>query len=144
MKKYNLKTNLGNEISAVIENDELIYGVTAIMIGCKSSYHSICIEGKQEEYVIHPLTQEKLDIIAIDDDKLYDNAEMLVPLHIQEHYNLAEKYDLKFKQVVAPYFRGKDEEEIRDGVETQFRRSIIAVVKNNCKYLCVDAKKKNM
>lgn len=142
MKKYNLKTNLGNEISTIIENDELIYGVTTIMIGLQSTYHEKCKEGKLEEYTFHPLTNEKMDIIALNDEKLYDNAIMLVPLHIQAHYILALKYDLKFKQVVAPYFYGKDEEKIRDNVETQFRRSIIAVIKNEDKYLCVDAKKR--
>lgn len=82
MKKYNLKTNLGNEISTIIENDELIYGVTAIMIGLQSTYHEKCKEGKLEEYTFHPLTNEKMDIIALNDEKLYDNAIMLVPLHI--------------------------------------------------------------
>lgn len=143
MEKFNLKTNLGNDIVAVLQNKELIYGVTAIMIGLKTSYYECYKEGLIEnEYVIHPLTNEKLDIIAVDNKELENNAVMMVPAHIQLHFDLAKKYNLKFKQVVAPYFLGKDNEAIRQDVETQFRRSIIAVVKDNDKYLCVRAKKR--
>lgn len=50
------------------------------------------------------------------------------------------KYKIKTnleKEIVAPYFLETDD-------ETQFRRSIIAVVKEtkNEKYLCVEAKKR--
>lgn len=50
------------------------------------------------------------------------------------------KYKIKTnleKEIVAPYFLETDD-------ETQFRRSIIAVVKDtkNEKYLCVEAKKR--
>lgn len=138
-----LKTNLGREIVADLQCEELIYGVTAIAIGCKSKYYPACKEGvNQEEYVIHPLTNEKLDILALNDDKLNEQAIMLVPAHIQQHFQLAQKYNLRVKQVVAPYCLGEADEKIRPEVETKFRRSIVAVVKDNKtnKYLCVDSK----
>ena len=145
MKKYILKTNLENEIIAVLNFDELIYGVTAVIIGCNSKYHKPSKEGViDSEYALHPLTGEKLDIIAIDDSSLENEAVMMVPAHIQDHFELAKKYKLKFKQVVAPYFLGINEETPKDNVETVFRRSIIAVIKDNesDKYLCVSAKKR--
>ena len=144
MEKFNLKTNLGNNTVALLQDNELIYGVTALMIGCESSYHSKCIEGRIDEYALHPITNEKIDIIAVDNEMLKDMAIMMIPAHIQEHFNLAKKYNLRFKQVVAPYFLGVGDETPRADVETQFRRSVIAVVRNpkTNQYLCVDAKKR--
>ena len=70
---------------------------------------------------------------------------MLVPAHIQEHFELAKKFNLPYKQVVAPYFKGTGEESINPNVETKFRTSVIAVIKNeeDNTYLCVDALKRN-
>ena len=145
MKKYIIKTNKGNDFVAVLQDNELIFGVTAIMIGCKTSYHTPCKAGKiMNEYAIHPLTGEKLDIVAVDEKMLENFAIMMVPAHNAEHFNLAKKYNLRFKQVVAPYFLGKEDEAINPQAETQFRRSVIAVVKDNKtnKYLCVKANKR--
>lgn len=145
MKKYTLKTNLGSNITALLQDEELIYGVTAIMIGTNTAYHIPCAEGKiKNEYTYHPITKEKLDIIAINNKMLEEMAIMLVPAHIQEHFNLAKKYNLNYKQVVAPYFFGQDEEAINPNVKTQFRRSVIAIIKDvkTNKYLCVNAKKR--
>lgn len=144
MREFYIKTNLGCELIAVLQNDELFYGVTSIMIGCDTSYHDSCKEGLVNEYAIHPITKEKLDIIAVNNDMLREKALMLVPAHIKEHFDLAKMYNLRFKQVVAPYFLGVNQEKPREGVQTQFRRSVIAVVKDpkTNKYLCVDAKKR--
>lgn len=145
MKKYTLKTNLGSNITALLQDEELIYGVTAIMIGTKTTYHIPCSVGLiKNEYTFHPITNEKLDIVVVDNKMLEEMAIMLVPAHIQEHFDLAKKYNLRFKQVVAPYFLGQGEEAINPDVKTQFRRSIIAVIKdpNTNKYLCVNAKKR--
>ena len=70
---------------------------------------------------------------------------MLVPAHIQEHFELAKKFNFPYKQVVAPYFKGAGEENLNPNVETKFRTSVIAVIKNeeNNTYLCVDALKRN-
>lgn len=145
MKKYILKTNLGGNITALLQDEELIYGVTAIMIGTNTNYHTSCVEGKiNDEYTYHPITKEKIDIVAVNNKMLEKTAIMLIPAHIQEHFDLAKKYGLNYKQVVAPYFLGTEEEAINPNAQTQFRRSIIAVIidpKTN-KYLCVNAKKR--
>ena len=93
----------------------------------------------------HPLTNETLPVIVLDNDILKKNSMMLVPAHIQEHFELAKKFNLPYKQVVAPYFRGTGKESLNPNVETKFRTSIIAVIKNeeDNTYLCVDALKRN-
>ena len=93
----------------------------------------------------HPLTNEKIPIIVLDNDILEKNSLMLVPAHIQEHFELAKKYNLPYKQVVAPYFEGTGEESLNPNAETKFRISVIAVIKNekDNTYLCVDALKRN-
>lgn len=65
---------------------------------------------------------------------------MLIPAHIQEHFELAEKFDLEYKQVVAPYFKGEGKQTLNPNLETHFRRSVIAIIKNekDNTYLCVD------
>ena len=70
---------------------------------------------------------------------------MLVPAHNQEHFELARKFNLPYKQVVAPYFKGTGEESLNPDVETKFRTSVIVVIKNeeDNTYLCVDALKRN-
>lgn len=60
---------------------------------------------------------------------------MLVPAHIQEHFELAKKYNLPYKQVVAPYFEGTGEESLNPNAETKFRISVIAVIKMKRQYL---------
>lgn len=139
MKKFNVTLSNGEKIPTIITDQELIYGVTGIAVGRKNNYLKI----EDNISAIHPLTKEKLPIVILDNKDLLNTAMMLVPAHIQEHFDIAEKYNLKFKQVVAPYFKGKDDEALNPNVETQYRTSVIAVIKNkDNSYLCVDAKKR--
>lgn len=71
----------------------------------------------------------KIPIIVLDNDILEKNSLMLVPAHIQEHFELAKKYNLPYKQVVAPYFEGTGKESLNPNAETKFRISVIAVIK---------------
>ena len=146
MKKIEIELSNGVKIPSVIINEELIYGVTAIAIGTKNNYLKILNSyGKLDNiFVKHPLTNEMLPIIVLDNDILEENSMMLIPAHIQEHFELAEKFKLPYKQVVAPYFKGENEEALNPNAETKFRTSVIAVIKNekDNTYLCVDAQKR--
>lgn len=147
MKEVKIELTNGKLIPSTITNEELIYGVTAIAIGIKNEYINISSDlGKMEGiFAKHPLTNEKIPIIVLDNDILEKNSLMLVPAHIQEHFELAKKYNLPYKQVVAPYFEGTGEESLNPNAETKFRISVIAVIKNekDNTYLCVDALKRN-
>ena len=147
MKKIEIELTNGKLIPSIITNEELIYGVTAIAVGVKNNYIDISSKlGKLEKvYAKHPLTNEILPIIVLENDILEENSMMLVPAHIQEHFELAKKFNLPYKQVVAPYFKGIGEESLNPSVETKFRTSVIAVIKNeeDDTYLCVDALKRN-
>lgn len=147
MKEFKIELTNGKLIPSTITNEELIYGVTAIAIGIKNEYINISSDlGKVEGiFAKHPLTNEKIPIIVLDNDILEKNSLMLVPAHIQEHFELAKKYNLPYKQVVAPYFEGTGEESLNPNAETKFRVSVIAVIKNekDNTYLCVDALKRN-
>ena len=147
MKEIKSELTNGKLIPSTITNEELIYGVTAIAIGIKNEYINISSDlGKVEGiFAKHPLTNEKIPIIVLDNDILEKNSLMLVPAHIQEHFELAKKYNLPYKQVVAPYFEGTGEESLNPNAETKFRVSVIAVIKNekDNTYLCVDALKRN-
>lgn len=147
MKEIKIELTNGKLIPSTITNEELIYGVTAIAIGIKNEYINISSDlGKVEGiFAKHPLTNEKIPIIVLDNDILEKNSLMLVPAHIQEHFELAKKYNLPYKQVVAPYFEGTGEESLNQNAETKFRISVIAVIKNekDNTYLCVDALKRN-
>lgn len=147
MKEFKIELTNGKLIPSTITNEELIYGVTAIAIGIKNEYINISSDlGKMEGiFAKHPLTNEKIPIIVLDNDILEKNSLMLVPAHIQEHFELAKKYNLPYKQVVAPYFEGTGEESLNPNAETKFRISVIAVIKNekDNTYLCVDALKRN-
>ena len=147
MKKIKIELTNGKLIPSIITNEELIYGVTAIAVGMKNDYIDISrYLGKIENiYAKHPLTNEILPIIVLNNDILEKNSMMLVPAHIQEHFYLAKKFNLPYKQVVAPYFKGAGEESLNPNVETKFRTSVIAVIKNeeDDTYLCVDALKRN-
>lgn len=139
MKKISVNLSNGEKIPTIITDQELIYGVTGIAVGRKNNYLKI----EDNISAIHPLTKERLPIVILDNKALLNTAMMLVPAHIQEHFDIAEKYNLEFKQVVAPYFKGKDDEALNPNVETQYRTSVIAVIKNkDNSYLCVDAKKR--
>lgn len=147
MKEIKSELTNGKLIPSTITNEELIYGVTAIAIGIKNEYINISSDlGKVEGiFAKHPLTNKKIPIIVLDNDILEKNSLMLVPAHIQEHFELAKKYNLPYKQVVAPYFEGTGEESLNPNAETKFRISVIAVIKNekDNTYLCVDALKRN-
>lgn len=147
MKKIKIELTNGKSIPSIITDEELIYGVTAIAVGAKNNYINISSDSKKIEnvYAKHPLTSEKLPIIVLNNDILEKNSMMLIPAHIQEHFELAKKFDLPYKQVVAPYFKGTGEESLNLNVETKFRTSVIAVIKNeeDNTYLCVDALKRN-
>lgn len=114
MKEIKIELTNGKLIPSTITNEELIYGVTAIAIGIKNEYINISSDlGKVEGiFAKHPLTNEKIPIIVLDNDILEKNSLMLVPAHIQEHFELAKKYNLPYKQVVAPYFKGTGEESL--------------------------------
>ena len=147
MGKIEIELTNGKLIPAIITNEELIYGVTAIAVGMKNDYIDISNNlGKIENiFAKHPLTNENLPIIVLNNDRLEKNSMMLVPSHIQEHFELAKNFNLPYKQVVAPYFKGTGEESLNPNVETKFRTSVIAVIKNeeDNTYLCVDALKRN-
>ena len=146
MKKIEIELTNGNLIPSIITNEELIYGVTAIAVGVKNNYMGDMVkQGKLDNiFAKHPLTNEKLAIIVLDNAVLEKNALLLVPAHIKEHFELAKKFNLPYKQVIAPYFKGVGEEALNPNVETKFRTSVIAVIKDeeNNTYLCVDALKR--
>ena len=147
MKKIDIELTNGKLIPSILMNEELIYGVTGIAIGVKNDYIKISNNvGKLENvFAKHPLTNENLPIIVLDNDILEKNSMMIVPAHIQEHFELAKNFNLPYKQVVAPYFKGTGEESLNPNVETKFRTSVIAVIKNeeDNTFLCVDALKRN-
>ena len=147
MKKIEIELTNGKLIPSIITNEELIFGVTAIAIGMKNDYIDISsnVGRIKNIFAKHPLTNEKLPIIVLDNDMLEKNSMMLVTAHIQEHFELAKNFNLPYKQVVAPYFKGIGEESLNPNVETKFRASVIAVIKNeeDNTYLCVDALKRN-
>lgn len=147
MRKFEIKLTNGKNIPSIIINEELIYGVTAIAVGTKNDYIETSSHiGKIENiYAKHPVTNENLPIIVLNNDTLKKNSMMLVPAHNQEHFELARKFNLPYKQVVAPYFKGTGEESLNPDVETKFRTSVIVVIKNeeDNTYLCVDALKRN-
>ncbi len=146
MKKFEIKLTNRKIVPAIIFNEELIYGVTALIIGKKNNYLQISDNlGKLENiFAKHPLTNEFLPIIVLDNEILERNSMMIIPAHIQEHFKLAKKFSLQFKQVVAPYFKGTGEETLKTNVETKFRTSVIVVIKNeeDNTFLCVDALKR--
>lgn len=123
--KILLKTLNNNIITVDLTREELIYGAVAVFSN-----------QTEEKFALHPLTNERIPIIYSDKNRF------IIPAHIEEDYIYAHKNNLKIKQVVAPYFYGKGEEKVKDNVKTQFRHSIIAVIKHNIddKYLCVDCK----
>lgn len=130
--KYKINVNLSNnEIILVgIDRPELIYGATAIILNKEF-----------KGYAINPVTNEKMEIIL---DKDEENR-FFIPSHIEIDYNYAKKHNLNLKQVVAPYFYGKEEESPREDKDTQIRYSVVGIIKNSLDntYLCEDAKGRN-
>jgi 8-oxo-dGTP pyrophosphatase MutT (NUDIX family) len=139
MKTFSVQLSTGDSISACIPHEELVYGATALLIptshlpsslvGLVGRVNGIC--------AYHPITEEAIDVVV--DDTL-STPTLLVPLHEDIDYTLAEKYGLTYKQVVAPYFLGKGKEALREDKDTGFRRSVVVVVYDEPtdKYLCVD------
>ncbi len=130
--KYKIKveTSSGKTLIIGINKPELIYGATAIIINEK-------IDG----YAINPVTKEKMLIIV----KNVKNNRFLIPAHIEKDYKYANKNNIKFKQVIAPYFYGNYEEKPRVDKKTEKRYSVVAIIKDSEKdeYLCEDAKGRN-
>ena len=127
MKILKLLTTDNKEIECILEHKELIYGAVAVV----SQKHT-------NEKVIHPLTKEKLEVINI---KGVAEPYLLIPAHIQSHFDIAKKYGLPVKQVVAPLFQGIGSQQIRLDKPIQIRHSVIAVVRHfaDDAYLCVDS-----
>ena len=147
MEKIEIELTNGKLIPTIITSEELIYGVTTIAVGMKNDYIDVSsnVGRIKNIFAKHPLTNENLPIIVIDNDILEKKSMMLVPAHIQEHFELAKKFNLPYKQVVAPYFKGTGEESLNPNVETKYRTSVIVVIKNeeDNTYLCVDALKRD-
>ena len=124
------KTKKGKEITAELEREELIYGVTAIMSN---------VQLEKGDTLLHPLTKEEIPVIYGIESKC------IVPAHNGKDYELAKEYGLEIKQVVAPYFKGIGKESIRKDKKTETRHSVIAVIKHNQedKYLCLDCKNRD-
>lgn len=139
MKEFKIELSNGIKIPAKLEYEELIYGATAIAIGKNNNY--INNNDVSTLTAKHPITGDNLKIIMLDDNNLQNTATLLVPAHIPEHFELAKKYNLPYKQVVAQYFRGTGNQTLKPDIETKFRRSVIAVIKNekDNTYLCVDS-----
>lgn len=97
--KVLLKMLNNNIISVDLPREELIYGAVAVFSN-----------QTEEKFAMHPLTNEKIPII-------YSNKNrFVIPAHIQEDYMYAKENNLTIKQVVAPYFYGKGEEQVKDNV----------------------------
>ena len=136
MKIFKLKLTDGRVVNCCITSEELVFGATAVAINS-------AIIGEKEGvvsgiYAYHPLTDEELTILSLNDENLFECAMMLVPLHVQEHLNLAKKYNLELKQVVAPYFQGEGTQKLREDLPVNIRYSVCAIVKHPTedKYLC--------
>ena len=72
MRKFEIKLTNGKNIPSIIINEELIYGVTAIAVGTKNDYIETSSHiGKIENiYAKHPVTNENLPIIVLNNDTL--------------------------------------------------------------------------
>ncbi len=127
MVYINLKTFNDENFSCQIENPELIYGVTAVIVP-----NAVNVK------LFHPLTHEELPIIVLPET---ETPYLLIPAHIHSHFVIAQNYNLPIKQVVAPLFQGTGSQTIRPDLPIQKRQSVIAVVHHwkDDSYLCVDS-----
>ena len=75
MKKIEIELTNGKLIPSIITNEELIYGVTAIAVGMKNNYIDISsnLDKLEKVYAKHPLTNEILPVIVLDNDILEEN-----------------------------------------------------------------------
>lgn len=127
MNKIEILLSNGEKETVEIKRPELIYGATAIMLTEKKD---------AEVYAINPVTGSKMQIIEGNRNRI------IVPLHDEEDYKIAEKYGLEYKLAIMPYFTGERESTIRKDKPTVRRHSIIAIIKNidTNEYLCEDAR----
>ncbi len=139
MKLFKLKLTNGKVVNCCIASEELIYGATAVAIN-SANFDGVCgaIDGVK---AFHPLTNEEITVLSLDDKNLSECSMLLVPLHVKEHFNLAQTYGLKLKQVVAPYFQGEGTQKLREDLPVNIRYSVCAIVKHPTedKYLCEDS-----
>ena len=120
-----VKSNWKNEVVLAEDKNGKIIGAVSILIRKIPIFGNIMYSSRGPTCDIHDFSVMK---------QLTDG--------IRE---LAKKYNLPYKQVVAPYFEGTGEESLNPNAETKFRISVIAVIKNekDNTYLCVDALKRN-
>lgn len=126
---YKIKVDLSNgeKLDIRIGRPELIYGATAIMRKENT---------EKSVYAINPLTNERMDIILGEENRF------IIPMHNQNDYKLALEKRLKLKLAVMPYFKGKNDEAVRNEATTKYRHSVIVIIKNpkTGQYLCEDAR----
>lgn len=130
--KNELNVKLGKkQIKLELERPELIYGIEGVW----------CTQPLQEKKAYIELIEKNVPIIYSQNINIQKNR-FFIPAHNQEDFEYAKKNQLPIKQVVAPYFYGVGDEEVRKDVKTQKRHSIIAIIKHSKedKYLCVDCK----
>lgn len=127
MNKIEISLSNGEKVKIEMERPELVYGATAIMLKSKKD---------KDIFAINPLTNEKMQIIKGQQEKI------IVPLHNEEDYKVAKEYNLPYKLAVMPYFTGEREGIIRVDKPTTRRHSIVAIIKNvdTDEYLCEDAR----
>jgi len=126
-----IKLQLNQEIINIdLERPELIFGITAVLYNGDTN-------GIQSIYV--PILEERVPIIKSNETRFF------IPAHIQEDFIYAKKNNLLIKQVIAPYFKGIGNENVREDVKTQERHSVIVVIKNDKsdEYLCLDCKNRD-
>ena len=126
-----IKLQLNQEIINIdLERPEFIFGITAVLYNGDTN-------GIQSIYV--PILEERVTIIKSNETRFF------IPAHIQEDFIYAKKNNLLIKQVIAPYFKGIGNENVREDVKTQERHSVIVVIKNDKsdEYLCLDCKNRD-
>ncbi|MCK9575312.1 MAG: NUDIX domain-containing protein [Candidatus ainarchaeum sp.] len=135
MEEIKVSLTNGDIVNSINLYEELIYGATGLLIDKDKSKNL-----DKNVMAINPKSTEKMKIII--KENVGDKAILLIPAHIKEHFDLAKKYGLNIKAVVAPYFLGEGEFTLRPDLPIQNRKSVIAIVKNkvNNTYLCVDSK----
>ena len=126
MVTLKLSTPNGTTIHCRLAQPELIDGAVAVVAPTAI-----------DETVLHPLSKTPLPVII---DRHAATPYLLIPSHIQAHYELARKNHLPLKQVVAPLFVGEGAQAIRPDLPIQTRHSVIAVMQNQNQYLCVNSR----
>lgn len=119
--------NIGKkQVGITLTRPELLYGIDGIY------YDEIT---KEKEAYIKRINK----VVPIIPSK---ERRFFIPAHNQEDFEYANRNHLKITQVIAPYFYGVGDEEVREDKITQNRNSVIAIIKHDKedKYLCVDCK----